>query len=99
MINIFFSFIISYLVIYSSLRASIGLILTALSAGIKPINVPSVIIVINAPETIVIGTVGFVNGKSSKPDVPILIINKRKAPTIIPIIPAIMVRKTDSSTI
>ena len=84
---------------YSSRRASIGLILTALSAGINPIRVPSVIIVIKAPDTIAIGTVGFVKGKSSNPDVPILIRNKRKAPTIIPIIPAIIVRNTDSRTI
>ena len=87
------------LINYSSLKASIGLILTALSAGISPISVPKVTIVINAPNTIAKGTVGFVKGKSSKPEVPIFITNSKKAPTIIPIIPAIIVRKTDSNTI
>ena len=87
------------LINYSSLNASIGLILTALSAGISPISVPSVIIVINAPNTIARGTVGFVKGKSSKFAVPIFITNNKKAPTIIPIIPAIIVKKTASKTI
>ena len=73
------------LINYSSLNASIGLILTALSAGISPISVPSVIIVINAPNTIARGTVGFVKGKSSKFAVPIFITNNKSAPTIIPI--------------
>ena len=73
--------------------------LTALSAGINPIRVPSVIIVIKAPNTIANGTVGFVKGKSSKPEVPIFITNNKKAPTVIPIIPATIVKNTDSKTI
>ena len=65
------------LINYSSLNASIGLILTALSAGIRPISVPSVIIVINAPNTIARGTVGFVKGNSSKFAVPMFITNNK----------------------
>ena len=57
----------------------------ALSAGINPINVPNVIIVVNAPKTINRGTVGFVNGKSSKLAVPIFIKKSNIDPTIIPI--------------
>ena len=37
--------------IYSSLNASIGLTLVALKAGIRPINVPSIIKIINATKT------------------------------------------------
>ena len=60
---------------------------------------PSVTIVAKAPKTIANGTVGFVNGKSSRLAVPIFIRNNNKAPTITPIIPAIIVKKTDSRTI
>ena len=37
-----------------------GLILTALCAGIKPIRVPKVTMIAKAPKTKEIGTVGFV---------------------------------------
>ena len=45
---------------YSSLRASIGFILTARCAGISPIKVPKVTMIANAPRTKDIGTVGLV---------------------------------------
>ena len=84
---------------YSSLNASIGLILIAFSAGINPIIVPSPIIKNKAPNINLIGTVAFFNGTSSKFSVAILIIYKTNAPIIIPIIPAIIVKNTDSKII
>lgn len=76
-----------------------GLILTALSAGINPIRIPKVIIIENAPKTIIRGTVGLANGKSSKLAVPTFIKNKSIDPTIIPINPANIVRNTISNII
>ena len=73
--------------------------LIAFSAGINPINVPNPVIISKAPSINLIGTVAFVNGTSSKFWVAKLIIYKINAPKIIPIIPAINVKNTDSKTI
>ena len=76
-----------------------GLILTALWAGISPISVPNTTIVNKAPTTNGIGTVGLVYGKSDKSCVAILMMAKTAAPKITPTIPAISVKKTDSNKI
>ena len=49
---------------YSSLKASIGLILVALNAGINPINVPKTIKITNAIKTTAIDTDAFTNTAS-----------------------------------
>ena len=59
----------------------------------SPISVPKNTIMNRAPRTKGIGTVGFVYGKSVKSWVEAFIPNKTKAPRIIPITPAINVKK------
>ena len=85
---------------YSSRNASIGLILTALCAGIKPIKVPKLIIMNNTPKMYGMGTVGLAYGNPSEgPEVKALMAAKTAAPKMIPIMPAMSVKKTDSKII
>ena len=84
---------------YSSLNASIGLILMALCAGISPINVPKVTNAATAPSAMVVFTVGFTNGiPSPSVRVALIIINIPPA-NMIPRIPATRVKNTDSKII
>ena len=76
-----------------------GFILTARWAGINPISVPNNTMVSKAPTTNGIGTVGLVYGKSDRSCVNKLIMAKTNDPKMIPTIPAIMVKKTDSNKI
>ena len=76
-----------------------GLMLTALWAGISPISVPKKTMINKAPRMRGMGTVGFVYGKSVRSIVAAFIPARTNAPRIIPRIPAIRVRKTDSTII
>ena len=76
-----------------------GLIMTALCAGISPMRVPSVTIIKRAAIINEMGTVGLVYGKSSRFCVKALIVARTNEPRIIPRIPATKVKKTDSKMI
>jgi len=85
--------------VYSSLNASIGLILTAVCAGIIPIKVPNTISVNAAIIITGISTVGFNNTDSSPFPKKVSTNINITPPEIIPKAPAMLVKNTDSKII
>ena len=92
-------FILFIFKIYSSLNASIGLILVALVAGIRPISVPNTTNIISDIKTINIDTDGLISIASEPCPKKESKAIKIQPPEIIPNIPAMIVRKTASKTI
>src|SRR5574343_357282 len=91
-------FLFTILLIYSALNASTGLIELAFRAGINPAKAPATIKTINALTAILISIVGLLNIGTSLPIKEFMPSNNNillHNPTI----PAIAVRKTDSSMI
>jgi hypothetical protein len=76
-----------------------GLILTALWAGISPISVPKNTMINKAPRIKGMGTCWIRVREICKSKVAAFIPARTKAPNIIPRIPAISVKKTDSTMI
>jgi hypothetical protein len=84
------------LIVYSSLNASIGLILVALNAGIKPINVPKITNKVRAINTTAIDTEAFtITASSPCPNAESNQI-KIQPPDMIPSSPATSVKNTAS---
>lgn len=87
--------------VYSVLKASTGFTLMAFWAGINPANNPANINMPNAANTVIKSTLGLINMVSGEVDVPRNWFNIKitRVANMIPAMPAMMVKKTDSNKI